>query len=140
MPADGGVLYMRAHIILDGAHYLSEERNVKVAPRVHVSGGLPASAPAQSAVEVCWRSEGTGTVTHTALHWDTTSHPNATAFAEYVGGAVYPDNGPATGVTHTLPGEFCAELTMPASGTLYFRPHTIYPGQELGPEYSIAVG
>lgn len=139
MPADGDVLYMRAHLILNDTHYLSEERNVRIAPRVDVSGGLPATAAASSMVNVCWRSEGSGNVAHTALHWDTTSHPDATAFGDYAGGAVYPNNGPATGVTHTLPGEFCADLPMPASGSIYFRPHTIYPGQELGPEYSIRV-
>lgn len=139
MPEDGDVLYMRAHLILNGTHYLSEERNVKIAPRVDVSGGLPATAAAGSLVNVCWRAEGAGTVAHTALHWDTTSHPEAQAFGEYVGGAVYPNNGPASGVTHELPGPFCANLTMPDSGAIYFRPHTIYPGQELGPEYSIRV-
>lgn len=139
MPASG-VLYMRPHIILNDAHHLGEERNVYVAPRVTVSGGLPASAAASSTVDVCWRSEGTETVAHTALHWDTTSHPNAQSFGEYTGGTVYPDNATSAAASYALPGPFCTGLPMPTSGTVYFRPHTIYSGgDDLGPEYSIRV-
>ena len=140
MPASG-TLFIRAHAILAGGHALGPERSVAVGPRIAVSGGLPATAAAGSTVEVCWRAEGSGASTHTALHWDTTSHPAATSFSDYPN-AVYPDNGPAQGVTHTLPGPFCADLTMPSSGSLYFRPHAIYPapgGQVLGEEYQIRV-
>lgn len=142
MPTSG-TLYLRAHALANGASYLGPERSVVVAPRVAVSGGLPATAAAGSKVNVCWRAESSGTSPHTALHFDTASHPNATSFTDYAD-AVYPNNGPATtSGTFALPGPFCADLTMPPSGTLYFRPHAIYPapgGQELGPEYSIRVG
>ncbi|HET6405196.1 MAG TPA: hypothetical protein VFH78_11150 [Candidatus Thermoplasmatota archaeon] len=141
MPASG-TLFLRAHAITPNGSFLGPERSVAVGPRIAVSGGLPATAAAGSAVEVCWRAEGSGVSTHTALHWDTTSHPNAISFQDYPN-AVYPDNGPATTTgSFTLPGPFCAELTMPQSGTLYFRPHAIYPapgGQVLGDEYAIRV-
>lgn len=141
MPANGGALYMRAHVIFNGTHHLSEERVVVSASRLSVSGGLPTVATAGSAVNVCWRVEGNGNTTHTAIHWDTASHPNAVNFTDYAGGAEYPNNGAPTSGPWDLPGPFCANLTMPASGTIYFRPHIIFaPGlQELGPEYRIRV-
>lgn len=140
MPARGGTLYMVAHIIFNGTHYHSEERNVVSASRLSVTGGLPQLAPAGSKVQVCWRAEGLGSSPHTALHWDTTSHPNATSFADYAGGTVYP-NDAASQSTVTLPGPFCGNLTMPSNGTIYFRPHAIFDGnfQDLGPEYAIRV-
>lgn len=141
MPASG-TLFVRAHAITPNGTFLGPERSVAVGPRVAVSGGLPESAAAGSTVEVCWRAEGSGSSGHTAIHWDIASHPTSTSFQDYPN-AVYPDNGPATtSGSFALPGPFCADLTMPASGTLYFRPHVIYPapgGQELGPEYAIRV-
>lgn len=141
MPASG-TLYLRAHALVNGTSFLGPERSVVAAPRVAVSGGVIESAPAGGAVEICWRAEGSGTSGHTAIHWDTASHPNSVAFSDYPN-ALYPDNGPATtSGSFALPGPFCADLTMPPSGTVYFRPHAIYPapgGQELGPEYSIKV-
>lgn len=141
MPASGA-LWMRAHIVFNGTHALSEERVVVVASRLSVSAGLPAAATAGSAVNVCWRVEGAGNTTHTALHWDNASHPDAVTFGAYAGGAVYPSNAAANGGPWDLPGPHCANLTMPASGAIYFRPHVIFaPGlQELGPEYMIRVG
>lgn len=144
MPATGAY-WMRAHVIHNGTHYLSEERVVESASRVTVTNGLPAVAAAGSLVNVCWRVEGAGTTVHTALHHDTASHPaaNHTGFGQYVGGAVYPDNAPPTAQPWTLPGPFCANLTMPPSGTLFFRPHVFFgPGttnSEIGPEYAIRV-
>lgn len=141
MPQSGAV-YMRAHVIQDGGHSLSIERNVVVAPRVNVVGSVPATAGAGESVEVCWRVEGSGTVGHTAIHFDDESHPDATAFTVYDGGAVYPGNGPATtSGSFRLPGPFCANLTMPQSGTVHFRAHAIVAGPpgELGEEHAIRV-
>lgn len=136
-----GARYMRAHIILDGNHSLSEERVVVAASRLSVTGGLPPVSTAGSAVQICWRAEGNGNTTHTALHWDNASHPNATSFSVYAGGAVYPNNSAPTAGPWVLPGPFCANLTIPASGSIYFRPHIIFADglQELGPEYAIRV-
>lgn len=142
MPASG-TLFIRAHAITANGQFLGPERSVAVGPRVAVSGGLPATAAAGSAVQVCWRAEGGGVSGHTAIHWDTASHPTATSFTDYPN-AVYPNNGPATtSGSFTLPGPFCANITMPTSGAVFFRPHAVYPapgGQELGPEYTIRVG
>lgn len=135
-------LYMRAHVIdANSTHHLSEERVVEPASRLSITGGLPAVATPASVVNVCWRAEGSGISVHTAVHWDTASHPDATTFTVYPN-AIYPNNGPATtSGNFTLPGPFCANLTLPASGTVYFRPHAIFAGgfSEIGPEYSIRV-
>lgn len=142
MPASG-TLYLRAHALVDGVGYLGPERTVAIAPRVVITGGLPESAAAGSVVPLCWRTEGSaGTSGHTAIHYGNESKLNATAVSEYPE-ALYPDNGPATTTgSFALPGPFCANLTMPQSGSVYFRPHVVYPapgGQELGPEYVIRV-
>jgi len=140
MPARG-TLHMVAHVIHNGDHHHSEERNVVAVSRMSATGGLPALAVGGRVVNICWRAEGFGSTQHTAIHWDTRSHPNATAFGEYAGGAYYPDNAAPTDGPWTLPGPFCAGVTMPASGALYFRPHAIFDGafHDLGPEYVIRV-
>ena len=141
-----GALYFRAHVL--GAEFtapgnLTWERSIVVAPRVSVVGPVPATAAAGSKVDVCWRVEGSGVSPHVAVHWDTQSHPSATSFQEYAGGAAYAGNGTAAAASQTLPGPFCTQLTMPSSGTLYFRAHGVYPGVglpgELGDEHAIRV-
>jgi hypothetical protein len=142
-----GALYFRAHVL--GAEFgnpgnVTEERSLVVAPRVNVVGSIPATAAAGSKVNVCWRVEGAGVSPHVAVHWDTQSHPSAASFQEYVGGAAYAGNGTATAASQTLPGPFCTQLTMPTSGTLYFRAHGVFPGVglpgELSDEHAIRVG
>lgn len=140
-----GALYYRAHV-MGGANFtspgaLSAERVLVVAPRVNVVGPVPATAPANSDVQLCWRAEGSGTITHTAIHWDTESHPGNATFTAYDGGALYANNGNASAAAQTLPGPWCARLTMPASGAVYFRAHAVYatlPG-EVGAEHVIRV-
>lgn len=146
MPASG-TLYFRAHVLIPGTrNELSVERNVVAAPTLGVVAPVPTHAAANSKVTVCWYVTARASpdhVPHTALHWDTTSHPNATAFADYKGGAVYPDNATQAAASgYDLPGTFCSALTMPASGTLYFRSHVLKPNErnDLGDEVAIAVG
>lgn len=135
-----GALHFRAHV-LGGTGFaapgqLSVERSIAVAPRVHFVGELLATAPAGSKVDVCWRVEGSGVSPHVAVHFDTASHPSATSFTEYAGGAAYAGNGTAAAASQTLPGPFCTQLTMPATGALYFRAHGVYPGVGLPGELS----
>lgn len=146
MPASGAV-YMVAHIVPPGGSLpgtISVERSIAVAPRVSLVGAVPESAPAGGRVTLCWRAEGTFTSVHTALHTSATSHATASnaTFQSYEGTAYYPSNGPATvtGSFHA-PGPWCAELTMPASGTLYVVPHVVVTGLpgELGQEVAIRV-
>ncbi|MEA3198682.1 MAG: hypothetical protein QOE90_110 [Thermoplasmata archaeon] len=149
-PSTSGMVYFRGHALnppaLPGT--LSPEHSFAVgnASSVHFVGDVAEVAPAGTNVTVCWTVAGaTEHVPHTAIHFDTTSHPNSTAFSDYKGGAVYPDNGTtAAAAGYDLPGPFCANLAMPASGTLYFRAHVLggsfaNPGN-LSEEQSIDVG
>src|SRR5205823_2452156 len=97
-----------------------------------------------SQANVCWRVEGSGKIPHTAIHFDAASHPNSTAFADYVGGAGYPGDGTTPAAAgYVTPGPFCSNLKMPASGAIYFRAHELVPGSSinnLSAEKSITVG
>ncbi|HUR70108.1 MAG TPA: hypothetical protein VM370_12760 [Candidatus Thermoplasmatota archaeon] len=149
---DGAVYYMRAHAAIRAAngtvtHVLGPERSLSVTPAVGVTNGLPAKAAANSNVLVCWRAEGEGKAPHTAIHWDTESHASEAnaAFTAYNGGAPsYPDNQTAAAAAgYELPGPFCSNVKMPASGTLYFVAHVLNPAigrNEISHEYAIPVG
>gem|GEM_PF-3356318 len=140
-------VYFRAHALTSTAALpgtVSGEQVILVnPPAVDFSSDLPEVAPAGSVVNVCWETPGaTGTSVHTAVHWDTQSHPNAT-FSAYPN-AIYPNNGPATlNGSFALPGPFCANLTMPQSGAVYMVAHVVMPGASLpgttGVERSILV-
>ena len=85
----------------------------------------PTTAAANSTANVCWHVAGSGNVAHTALHYDSASHPNSTSFTDYKGGAVYPNNGTsAAPAGYELPGTFCANLPV-GTTTLYYRAHVI---------------
>jgi len=145
MPASGAI-YFRAHeLVPNSVNNLSHERSIVVAPAVSIVSA-PNKAAAGSSALVCWRVESVGGATHvphTALHWDTTSHPASTAFSDYKGGAVYPGNGTAAAAAgYDLPGPFCADAKVPASGTLYLRAHVMLPGvrNEMSDEIEIQAG
>ena len=73
---------------------------------------------------VCWRVEGTGTIPHTAIHYDVASHPNATAFSDYVGGARYPGGALTPDpLGYKLPNVFCT--TVPVTTNTYYRAHAL---------------
>lgn len=85
----------------------------------------PTEAPANSQALVCWRVDGSGNVPHTAVHYDTTSHPTATSFTEYAGGAVYPGNQSAQDPDgYDLPGDFCGNVPV-GNQDVYYRAHVI---------------
>jgi hypothetical protein len=146
---NGAVYYLRAHALVNNSgtetSILGPERSVAVGPAVGVTNGLPEKAAANSDVLVCWRAEGADVVPHTAVHWDNVSHANDTGvtFASYHGGAAYPDNQTAQSGHYQLPGPFCTNLKMPASGTVFFVAHVLNPAtgrNEISREYSIVVG
>lgn len=87
------------------------------------------TAEADADVEICWDVEGTGHVTHTAVHWDNESHEDDDnqTFASYAGGTMYPDNETAADPAgYDLPGTFCTTIPGPAAGeSLYFVAHVI---------------
>ena len=88
---------------------------------------LPGRAESGKPLLVCWDVAGTGNVAHTAIHWDNESHANLTArFSDYDQGAVYPGNATqAAPEGYNLPGSFCANVPVPANGSLYLRAHVI---------------
>ncbi|MHB8632936.1 MAG: hypothetical protein ACYDBQ_03065 [Thermoplasmatota archaeon] len=106
------------------------------------------SAPERVAVgaqaAICWRVEGSGHLPHVAVHWDTTSHPNSTSFADYLGGAMYPNDGQvADPAGYDLPAVFCTHVPAQKAGIIYYRGHALNPTSlpgVLSPEHSFAVG
>ena len=146
VPANG-TLYFRAHVIdATGAPgRLSDEKSIVATGNATTVRLLnpPTTAAAGSNATVCWEVVGTANVAHTAVHWDDESH-NATGarFADYDRGAVYPGNQTqAAAAGYDLPGTFCGNVPVPATGRVYFRAHVIdaagAPGK-LSDEASIA--
>ncbi|MFO1533636.1 MAG: hypothetical protein ABR562_08105 [Thermoplasmatota archaeon] len=92
---------------------------------------IPASAPAGSMATVCWTISGTGTVPHTAIHWDTETHATASprTFTLYDAGASYPGNqsqaNPSGYTLQATGSRFCTAATMPASGSVFVVAHVI---------------
>jgi plastocyanin len=91
----------------------------------------PASAPAGSKATVCWAVSGTGTVPHTAIHWDDTSHAAETprTFQLYDLGASYPNNGtsaaPSGYLVEPTGTRFCTAATMPTTGSIFVVAHVM---------------
>jgi hypothetical protein len=86
----------------------------------------PSRAPAGGNATVCWQVTGVGHVAHTAVHYDNASHPGSTNFADYAGGAMYPDNQTSVAASgYDLPGSFCTAIPVPATGIVYYRAHVI---------------
>lgn len=109
-------------------------------PGIYVTS-IPAMLTAGEPATVCWHVNGTARIPHTALHFDTESHPDSTRFQDYDQGAVYPGNASAADPAgYAVPGDFCANLTVPETGTLYFRAHALIPNvrNELSEEHSLS--
>lgn len=101
--------------------------NVTAGPTSINITSYEANATAGGNATVCWRVEGTGVVPHTAIHFDNETHADDNVtFADYDGGARYPDNETAQAATgYTLPGDFCTSIPVPATGTVYYRAHVM---------------
>jgi hypothetical protein len=115
---------------VSGSFVSTDERELKVGPfatGVSFVGSTPGAAAANSNVLVCWRVEGAGTINHVAVHTDTTSHGENTsgaAFTLYAGAAYYPDNSTAL-TSYSLPGQFCTNVKVPATGRVFIRAHAM---------------
>lgn len=85
------------------------------------------NATASANTTVCWEIQGLGKVNHVAVHWDNESHPQENAtFSMYDQGASYPGNMTSPDPAgYTLPGTFCTDVPVPATGTVYYRAHVI---------------
>lgn len=104
---------------------------------------IPTNLTAGQNATICWTVNGTGRIPHTALHFDNESHPNSTSFQDYDKGAIYPGNATsADPAGYAVPGEFCANLMVPETGSLYFRAHVLVPGvrNELSTEHELDGG
>ncbi len=86
----------------------------------------PSSVNTGASYSVCWTVSGSGSITHTNIHWGTSS-------------GSYPNSGSVK--TGTAPQSFCDTLTAPGSaGTIYLAAHAIGPNDNFyGTERSISV-
>lgn len=75
----------------------------------------PSSVEAGQSYSICWTVQGAGTISHTNIHYGTSS-----------------SLGSATStLTGTAPKDSCATLTAPSSGTVYFKSHASGPNDDL---------
>jgi hypothetical protein len=133
-------VYFRAHYIdsAGGNGQVSDEKEMSpqvmtptppsTVVAVTFQGSTPDSAAAGTRVPVCWTVTGTGKVAHTAIHTDTATHRTSNNFEDYKGNTSYPNDTPVADPNgYSIPGTFCANVTMPSSGTLYLRAHAMLP-------------
>lgn len=136
-----GVTYFRAHAIIDGVDYWSDERTITVTgPPTIVPSGTPAirvtsypgSVTGEKDFTIQWELSGgtPGDISSTSVLWGYRS-----------GGTNISDYPRVSSVqTGKTPGVFSAVLKAPASGTIYFRAHAIVDGSDLfSPEYLITI-
>jgi hypothetical protein len=139
MPANG-TLYVRAHAMVTPPGVVSADEkaiavngsqpSTGVVATVDWASGTPVLTAAPGAsVTVCWVVTGApGTIPHTAVHTDTTSHAQAGAtFTSYAGPAYYPNNTTAQ-PSYNLSGPqttFCTNVAAAAQSgqTVYLRAH-----------------
>jgi hypothetical protein len=82
----------------------------------------PTSGAPGATVEVCWHVEGSGDIPHTALHFDNETHGTSGTFSDYGMAAAPPSDASAP---FSLPGDFCADVTLPQTGPYYFVAHAM---------------
>lgn len=83
---------------------------------------VPASAVAGARQQVCWDVAGTGKAARTGLVTDSVSRANATNLSAYLGATLFPGSATTPAAAgYALPGGFCAEVTLPATGSLFLR-------------------
>ena len=132
-----GALYFRAHAIVDGKQYWTDEMalTVTVAPAVQetrvVITSAPATAESGKPFQISWGVEGPAeTITHTAVHYDYATHPGTfgeTTAPAASGYPYFPKDFAA--INMTAPRGFAANITPNMTGTLYFRGHAIVGGK-----------
>ena len=127
--SSAGTMYIVAHASNTGGSVLSAQvsvtvTNVQTLSNVYFTS-YPGSVSAGSTFTVCWYVAGNSAVSHTQVHWGTSSgsHPN--------GSPIYTGNPNQ---------QYCTGMTAPSSGTIYMVPHAQGPYNSLiGGQGSIAV-
>lgn len=75
----------------------------------------PSSVDAGQSYSICWTVQGSGTISHTNIHYGTSSSLGSFTST----------------LTGTAPKDSCATLTAPSSGTIYFQSHASGPNDDL---------
>lgn len=135
-----GIVYFRAHTIIDGANYFSDEQTVQVAGTPMEVLEVPSQVEAGSDFDVSWRFRYLGQVDtpHTAIHFDDASHDqpvhNGDPFAWDLGLRPQPAH------SGQIPAEFTATIPANKPGQIYFVAHGIVGGVNwLSVEQSVEV-
>jgi hypothetical protein len=139
-----GVMYLRAHTIVDDKHYWTDEVAVTInegemmmeddmidmgGPTIAFTS-IPQSGTIARSMTFTWRVEGDGSATHTAIHYDFTSHSGDLGTEDGPSAAGYPELTTefASG-NFPLPDDFSTQITPMRSGALYLRAHAIIDGK-----------
>ena len=99
----------------------------------------PKSVDPGQKVSITWRVEGTGKISHTAVHWDS-KHGNPADFASY--GKATPDFA-AINPPGNAPSGYTVSFDAPSSGIIYYVVHATVNGSQFynkDGERSITVG
>lgn len=135
-----GIIYFRAHAIIDGTNYWSDEKMIavyipsnvtpSVTPTIKVTS--PGIVNGEANFTIQWEVSGgaPGDISQTAIYWGYNS-----------GSANISDYPRATNLqTGKTPMGFSVELKAPATGPIYFRAHAIVDGVNVySPEYQITI-
>jgi cytochrome c oxidase subunit II len=94
---------------------------------------VPTSILEGSSASVTWRvdTNAVGTVPHTAVHYDTSSHPGVLGLSDGPAASGYPGmTTQFSSVTSAIPGTFTDAITAPSGASMIFlRAHVIVDGQ-----------
>jgi hypothetical protein len=135
-----GVLYFRAHAIIDTVFYWSPEQTITITPAPIVSGTAPTikvtSYPSivngDATFNIQWEVSGgtQGSISQTAIYWGYTS-----------GGANISNYPRASSVqSGKTPAKFSAQFTAPSSGSIYVRAYAKVDGVDVySQEYPITI-
>lgn len=149
VPEGAEKIYLRAHTIIDGKNYWTDEISLDVAaaaaptiPAISIIS-IPGTVKEGEKVDIRWKidSEAPLTAVHTAIHYDTSSHPGP--FTTEIG----PEESGYPSLTieyasgqFPIPGEFTTSLEAPAAEKIYLRAHTIVDGKNYWtPETSVGI-
>lgn len=134
-----GVLYFRAHVIIEGVNYWSEEKTIMVqsTPVANITPTIsvisyPVNVKGETNFTIRWTVLGgtPGMIHHTSIFWGFQSGGQNTADYPRI----------STIQTGYTPAEFSAELKAPSAGPIYFRAHAMVDDAELfSPEYKITI-
>ncbi len=129
---EAGILYIRAHAVVDGKNYWTAEKQIQVlkGPGIEMTS-LPTKVIVGTDLTVIWRVFGDGLrATHTAVHYGYQSKPGT--FGLDVG----PTAAGYTSLTsefasgdYALPMDFTAAFKPNNAGALYLRAHAIIGGK-----------